>query len=91
LDCDEKTAISRLWSRELVPDLFPIDQCDVVYLHSWINAVPVVHVNHYREIKEYREKIAKLPLVFAGDWLGEVCVEGAVRSGIFAASLFQKK
>jgi predicted NAD/FAD-dependent oxidoreductase len=40
---------------------------------------------HYRRLANF---VQQPPVVFAGDWMSEACVEGAVRSGEAAAKVF---
>jgi len=81
------TSVQRLWgdARRILPDLFDINapDVDVVLLHQWKWAVPVFVPGHYTHMAAYRRVP---PVVFAGDWTQEACVEGAVRSGELAAA-----
>lgn len=57
---------------------------EVEHLVRWTHAVPVVDVDYYERL----DSIARgAPLVLAGDWCDQPCVEGAVRSGYRAAAL----
>lgn len=84
---DDQTVKDRLWSvaSAIEPRLFDLDDAEIVDLIRWPHAVPKVD-------RGYLARIATLPqrppLVFAGDWLVQPCVEGAVRSGERAAGVF---
>ncbi len=79
--------IERLWAEasRIDPRLFPIAGADVVRLVRWPQAVPVVEPGYHARLAGFRQAP---PVVFAGDWLVQPCVEGAVRSGEAAARLF---
>ncbi|MCB0064070.1 MAG: FAD-dependent oxidoreductase [Caldilineaceae bacterium] len=79
--------IPELWAQAMAitPDLFPLEAADVVHYHHWEHAVPVMAPGHYRRLANFQQNA---PIVFAGDWLSEACVEGAVRSGEAAAQVF---
>jgi monoamine oxidase len=47
--------------------------------------VPAVGPGYFRRVRSFAQRP---PIVFAGDWLVQPCVEGAVRSGIDAARCF---
>ncbi|MCB0186591.1 MAG: FAD-dependent oxidoreductase [Caldilineaceae bacterium] len=47
--------------------------------------MPVMGPGHYRRLANFQQQA---PIVFAGDWMSEACVEGAVRSGEAAAQVF---
>ncbi|HWQ13023.1 MAG TPA: FAD-dependent oxidoreductase, partial [Roseiflexaceae bacterium] len=64
--------------------LFALEEADVVHLMRWEWAVPVMAPGHYRRLAAYAQRP---PLVFAGDWMRQACVEGAVRSGEAAAEI----
>lgn len=68
-----------------MPDLFGLDQADLVHDIRWENAIPVLNSGHYRRLEQYRRRP---PVVLAGDWTVHACVEGAVRSGELAAAAF---
>lgn len=87
LDADEGEVTAKLWTeaRRLDPQLFPLDTADVVQLIRWRHAVPLVRPGYFGALSGLRQRP---PLVFAGDWLVQPCVEGAVRSGLTAASCF---
>jgi oxygen-dependent protoporphyrinogen oxidase len=76
-----------LWhaARRVAPGLFALEQAEVVHLMRWEWAVPVMGPGHYRRLAAYAQCP---PLVFAGDWTRQACVEGAVRSGEAAAEVF---
>jgi oxygen-dependent protoporphyrinogen oxidase len=76
-----------LWEagRQFAPGLFPLEQADVTHLIRWEWAVPIMGVGHYRRLAAYARRP---PIVLAGDWAYQACVEGAVRSGEAAAEAF---
>ena len=76
-----------LWDagRAAVPELFSLDQAGVVQLIRWEWAVPMMTPGHYTRRAGYQRRP---PLVLAGDWTHQACVEGAVRSGETAAAAF---
>jgi len=84
---DPDTVIRELWSQAaaITPGLFPLEEADVVHYHHWEWAVPVMAPGRYRQLAAFQQKV---PVVFAGDWMNEACVEGAVRSGEAAAAVF---
>ena len=84
---DDDAVKQRLWSvaTGIEPRLFPLEQADTVHLIRWPNAVPIVDRGYLRRIATLPQRP---PLVFAGDWLVQPCVEGAVRSGEQAAARF---
>ena len=77
----------RLWeaARTIEPRLFSLDDAEIVQLIRWRHAVPAVHPGYFTRLRSFTQRP---PLVFAGDWLVQPCVEGAVRSGNAAASCF---
>jgi oxygen-dependent protoporphyrinogen oxidase len=79
---DEVTAM--LWerARRIDPRLFRLESADVVHLIRWERAVPVVGLGYFRRVGALHQEP---PIVYAGDWLVQPCVEGAVRSGEAAA------
>jgi predicted NAD/FAD-dependent oxidoreductase len=87
LDVSEDEAKRALWADSLAvaPGLFTLDQADVVHVIRWRWAVPIMSAGHYRALATYERKP---PLVLAGDWTHQACVEGAVRSGEAAAAAF---
>jgi oxygen-dependent protoporphyrinogen oxidase len=76
----------RMWSlaRQIDPRLFELDRADVVQLIRWPHAVPDVGPGYHTRLGELTQRP---PIVFAGDWLVQPCVEGAARSGNAAAAL----
>ncbi len=54
-------------------------------LIRWEWAVPMIEAGHYTDLASY---VRRPPLVLAGDWTEQACVEGAVRSGEAAAAAF---
>jgi predicted NAD/FAD-dependent oxidoreductase len=76
-----------LWEAATAIDrrLFPLDDADVVQLIRWPHAVPAVGPGYFARVRSF---VQRPPIVFAGDWLVQPCVEGAVRSGNAAASCF---
>jgi predicted NAD/FAD-dependent oxidoreductase len=64
--------------------MFTLEEAAVVHLMRWEWAVPTMGPRHYTRMATYTRRP---PLVLAGDWLQQACVEGAVRSGE-AASAF---
>jgi protoporphyrinogen/coproporphyrinogen III oxidase len=84
---DDDALKERLWSiaSAIEPRLFPLDSAEIVNLIRWPNAVPIVDPGYQRRIAGVPRRP---PLVFAGDWLVQPCVEGAVRSGERAAAAF---
>ena len=65
--------------------LFSLDDAEIVQLIRWRHAVPAVHPGYFGRMRSFTQRP---PLVFAGDWLVQPCVEGAVRSGNIAAACF---
>lgn len=86
LDLPEDEVSARLWqaASAIDPRLFRLDQADVVQLIRWRHAVPDVEPGYFRRVAGFGQRP---PIVFAGDWLVQPCVEGAVRSGNAAAAL----
>lgn len=84
---DDEETKRRLWAvaTSIEPRLFALADAEIVHLIRWPHAVPVV-------VRGYLARVQNLPqrppLVFAGDWLVQPCVEGAVRSGEQAAMRF---
>jgi predicted NAD/FAD-dependent oxidoreductase len=85
LAMDPAEATALLWSkaRQIEPRLFDLSSADVVQLVRWEHAVPIVGPGYYRRLWALRNEP---PVTFAGDWLVQPCVEGAVRSGEAAAA-----
>jgi predicted NAD/FAD-dependent oxidoreductase len=77
----------RLWdaASRIDPRLFDLDRAEVVQLIRWRHAVPAVGPGYFARVAGFAQQP---PLVFAGDWLVQPCVEGAVRSGNAAAACF---
>jgi len=82
-----ENVIATLWeqAQAVTPTLFDLEQAAIVHYHHWEWAVPVMAPGHYRRLAAFQQQP---PLVFAGDWMNEACVEGAVRSGEKAAAVF---
>ncbi|MCC6960420.1 MAG: FAD-dependent oxidoreductase [Dehalococcoidia bacterium] len=70
---------------KIVPELPPLDTWKVKHLVRWKHAVPVMPPGHFTRLANYARRP---PIVFAGDWTHQACVEGAVRSGEAAAEAF---
>jgi predicted NAD/FAD-dependent oxidoreductase len=87
LQDEPEKVIERLWTTASEVDrrLFDLDRADVVHLVRWPHAVPIVDPGYYRRLEQL---VQTPPLVYAGDWLVQPCVEGAVRSGEAAARHF---
>ena len=83
---DRDEVIHELWGQAtaITPNLFALEEADVVHYHHWEMAVPVMAPGHYHRIQNFQQKP---PVVFAGDWMSEACIEGAVRSGETAAEI----
>jgi oxygen-dependent protoporphyrinogen oxidase len=80
-------AARELWEagRAAVPELFGLEQAAVVHTIRWEWAVPIMAPGHYTRMAGYARRP---PLVLAGDWTHQACIEGAVRSGEAAAAAF---
>lgn len=87
LDQPADAVTQELWQagRAVAPELFTLDQATVVHLIRWEWAVPMIEAGHYTNLAGY---VRRPPLVLAGDWTEQACVEGAVRSGEAAAAAF---
>lgn len=87
LDAPAAEVEERMWSaaRAIDPRLFELERADVVQLIRWRHAVPDVGPGYHGRVRGMTQRP---PIVFAGDWLVQPCVEGAVRSGNAAAALF---
>ncbi len=72
-------------ARAIVPDLPDLDAWKVRHVVKWRNAVPTMEPGHFARMANYARRP---PIVFAGDWTHQACVEGAVRSGEAAAEAF---
>ncbi|MEO8538308.1 MAG: FAD-dependent oxidoreductase [bacterium] len=77
----------RLWAAaaEIVPGLPAPREWKVQHVVKWRNAVPTMSPGHFTRMDGYARRP---PIVFAGDWTHQACVEGAVRSGEAAAEAF---
>ncbi|MBE0611572.1 MAG: FAD-dependent oxidoreductase [Dehalococcoidia bacterium] len=77
----------QLWTEaaKLVPGLPPLKSWNVRHVVRWENAVPTMVPGHFTRMAAYQRRP---PLVFAGDWTHQACIEGAVRSGEAAAEAF---
>jgi oxygen-dependent protoporphyrinogen oxidase len=78
-----------LWERgrSVAPELFPLEDAELVHDIRWEWAIPQLPAGHYRRLAAYERRP---PVVLAGDWTYHACVEGAVRSGELAAQAFGK-
>ena len=87
LDQDAAQVTADLWAqaRTVVPDMFTLAEADIVHYIRWAWAVPIMGPGHYRRLAAHQHRP---PVVFAGDWMSNACVEGAVRSGEAAAAAF---
>jgi len=87
IDMPDEDVTSLLWrdGTAIDPRLFPLEDADVVQLIRWRHAVPDVGPGYHTHLRSFQQRP---PVVFAGDWLVQPCVEGAVRSGNAAARLF---
>jgi predicted NAD/FAD-dependent oxidoreductase len=87
LDQPADEVMRSLWeaATAIDPRLFALDDAAVVQLIRWCHAVPAVGPGYFRRVRSFAQRP---PIVFAGDWLVQPCVEGAVRSGIDAARCF---
>lgn len=76
-----------LWKEaaRLIPGLPELDSWQVRHLARWPLAVPVFPPGHFTRMANYQRRP---PVVFAGDWTHQGCIEGAVRSGEAAAEAF---
>jgi hypothetical protein len=85
----EEAVKQQLWQigQEVAPDLFSLEEADVTHLMRWQAAVPIMTPGHYRRLADFRNRP---PIAFAGDWMREACIEGAVRSGEAAAAVFNQ-
>jgi oxygen-dependent protoporphyrinogen oxidase len=87
LDRPQTEVVAELWRQacNVAPGLFALEQADVVHYICWQWAVPIMAPGHYRRLAAWENRP---PVVFAGDWMSQACVEGAVRSGNAAARGF---
>lgn len=72
-------------AREIVPNLPDLESWKVSHIVKWRQAVPTMAPGHFSRMAAYARRP---PIVFAGDWTHQACVEGAVRSGEAAAEAF---
>jgi oxygen-dependent protoporphyrinogen oxidase len=84
VDAPEEEVRARLWQEATAidPRLFRLEDAEVVQLIRWRHAVPDVRPGYFRRLAGWTQRP---PIVFAGDWLVQPCVEGAVRAGNAAA------
>lgn len=84
LDREENDVMADLWqqARAIHPGLFDLNEADVRHYIRWQWAVPIMAPGHYRRLAAFANRP---PVVFAGDWMNQACVEGAVRAGEAAA------
>ena len=82
--CRPRRGQERLWAGadRSIPGCSDSTTADVVQLIRWRHAVPTCARATTPGWPASRQRP---PIVFAGDWLVQPCVEGAVRSGIAAA------
>lgn len=87
LALDDEALKDRLWTvaTAIEPRLFPLADAEMTHLIRWPMAVPIVDHGYIGRIRTLPQRP---PIVFAGDWLVQPCVEGAVRSGERAAAAF---
>ena len=87
LDRPQAEVVADLWrqARAVAPGLFALEQADVLHFIRWQWAVPIMAPGHYRRLAAWANRP---PVVFAGDWMNQACVEGAMRSGNAAARSF---
>lgn len=87
LALDDASLKNRLWTvaRAIEPRLFPLADAQMTHLIRWPMAVPIVDHGYIGRIRTLPQRP---PIVFAGDWLVQPCIEGAVRSGERAAAAF---
>jgi len=87
LELSDEDLAAELWEAGSRIDrrLFPLASAEIVHVVRWRYAVPKVGVGYYARIRQIPQRP---PIVFAGDWLVQPCVEGAVRSGNAAAATF---
>jgi predicted NAD/FAD-dependent oxidoreductase len=72
-------------ARVYAPSLPPLEAWAIQHVVRWECAVPTMPPGHFRRIAAYNRQP---PVVFAGDWTHQACIEGAVRSGEAAATAF---
>ncbi len=69
----------------IVPGLPALNSWTIHEVVRWEHAVPTMAPGHFTRMAAYQRQP---PLVFAGDWTHQACIEGAVRSGEAAAVAF---
>ncbi len=72
-------------AQEIVPGLPALTGWNTRHLVRWRAAVPTMPPGHFTRMAAYQRRP---PVVFAGDWTHQACIEGAVRSGEAAAEAF---
>jgi oxygen-dependent protoporphyrinogen oxidase len=87
LDLPDAELRTLLWSEaaRIDPRIFPLAAAEVTHVVRWRHAVPIVGPGYFGRVRSVAQRP---PIAFAGDWLVQPCVEGAVRSGIRAAAVF---
>ncbi len=87
LELSDSDLAARLWEAGSKIDgrLFALESAEIVHVVRWRHAVPKVGVGYFARIDQIRQRP---PIVFAGDWLVQPCIEGAVRSGNATAAMF---
>ena len=87
LELPDGDLATQLWDAGSKIDgrLFPLESAEIVHVVRWRHAVPKVGVGYFARIRQIQQRP---PIVFAGDWLVQPCIEGAVRSGNAAAAAF---
>lgn len=87
LDVPDAELRTLLWSEaaKIEPRIFPLDAAEVSLIVRWTHAVPIVGPGYFARMRAIDQRP---PITFAGDWLVQPCIEGAVRSGIRAAAAF---
>lgn len=87
IDRPDHEVAARLWEAAagIVPALPAPDAWRVKHVVKWRNAVPTMAPGHFTRMAGYARRP---PIVFAGDWTHQACIEGAVRSGEAAAEAF---
>lgn len=86
LELSDDALAAELWEAGSAIDgrLFPLESAEIVHVVRWEHAVPKVRVGYLAAVDSI---VQRPPIVFAGDWLVQPCVEGAVRSGLAAAAV----
>lgn len=87
IDLPDGEVAAMLWhaASRIVPELPPLAAWKVRHVVKWKEAVPTMAPGHFTRLAAYARRP---PIVFAGDWTHQACVEGAVRSGEAAAAAF---